>query len=181
MSKQSNGLNSSKSGLNLLTCLQSFVAPEKLDGPMSVKKGPGYTCSSCGTEGKATKKLSIKRLPPVLCIQLKRFRQVANDSKKIEDHISFPLSLDMGPYTTKPNHALVYELESVVVHESEKGKGDTETGHYLTFTRQGDTWFLFNDDKVTAVTLDEVLKAQAYILFYSMQSVSRPREAKAAK
>jgi ubiquitin carboxyl-terminal hydrolase 22/27/51 len=34
-------------------------------------------------------------------------------------------------------------------------------------------WFLFNDDQVTAVSEAEVLSADAYLLFYTLHSLSR--------
>jgi ubiquitin carboxyl-terminal hydrolase 22/27/51 len=49
-------------------CLARFTATEKL----GVNE---YNCSKCAAPREATKQLTIKRLPPVLCIQLKvRFR-----------------------------------------------------------------------------------------------------------
>ena len=53
--------------LELSQCLKNFTTPEKLTGD-------AYTCRSreCGdTPQKARKHLTIKKLPPALCIQLK--------------------------------------------------------------------------------------------------------------
>ena len=51
--------------LTLQECLERFTTPEKL--------GIEYNCVKCSgsTLQEATKQLSVKRLPPVLCIQLK--------------------------------------------------------------------------------------------------------------
>lgn len=67
----SNGNVRNKRTLDLATCLQNFVAPEQLEGRIGVKESPAYACSNCGAEGKVTKKLEIRRLPPILCIQFK--------------------------------------------------------------------------------------------------------------
>jgi len=52
--------------LNLQECLERFTTPEKL----GVNE---YNCGKCsgGSGQEATKQLTVKRLPPVLCIQLK--------------------------------------------------------------------------------------------------------------
>ena len=53
--------------LDLLTCLKNFTTPEKL-------QIDAYTCKSttCGnTAQRARKHLTIKKLPPTMCIQLK--------------------------------------------------------------------------------------------------------------
>lgn len=49
----------------LSECLESFTSPEKLMADL-------YNCSGCGnTPQKATKQLRIKKLPAILCMQLK--------------------------------------------------------------------------------------------------------------
>lgn len=49
---------------SLQACLERFTAAEKLGANE-------YSCSSCAGAKEVTKQLSIKRLPPILCIQLK--------------------------------------------------------------------------------------------------------------
>lgn len=79
-----------------------------------------------------------------------------------------------------------YDLLSVVVHV-----GEIETGHYKSYCRAGDQvsnhpshdtsianadkdlqWFQFNDHKVEAAKVSEVLGAQAYLLFYIIRSLA---------
>nr|KAJ3422161.1 hypothetical protein HK105_000907 [Polyrhizophydium stewartii] len=104
---------------SLVECLEGFTLPEKL-GPNQ------YTCASCGnTFQEATKQLSMKRLPPVLAIQLKvlspvyvtnraqgmwlkmmthatqRFEHSATTSTKIDTFVRVPPELDMTPHTTR--------------------------------------------------------------------------------
>lgn len=50
--------------------LTKFHKRELLENPMD--------CSKCGDEQQHTKRLELFKLPPVLVIQLKRFRQVGN-------------------------------------------------------------------------------------------------------
>jgi ubiquitin carboxyl-terminal hydrolase 22/27/51 len=60
-----------------------------------------------------------------------------------------------------PTNALVYELSSVIVH-----KGKIDSGHYVSYSREGNDWFMFDDSKVVLVSEAEVLAAEAYLLFY---------------
>ncbi|GAQ45247.1 hypothetical protein AtubIFM54640_011431 [Aspergillus tubingensis] len=147
-------------------CLESYTSPEKLMAGV-------YNCSHCGgTPQKATKQLRIRKLPAILCMQLKRFEHTFSVSEKLEGKIDFPLSINMLPYTTCPQAKVdrsrfVYDLSSAVVHQ-----GKLDAGHYYVYCRQGDDWVLFNDDKVTAVTEAEVLNADAYLLFYNLRSLA---------
>ncbi|EAW06899.1 putative ubiquitin C-terminal hydrolase Ubp8 [Aspergillus clavatus NRRL 1] len=145
-------------------CLESFTSPEKLMAGV-------YNCSGCGnTPQKATKQLRIKKLPAILCMQLKRFEHSLAVSEKVEGRVDFPLSINMLPYTTNPNSKVdkskyIYDLSSAVVH-----KGKLDAGHYYVYCKQGDQWVLFNDDQVTAVAEADVLNADAYLLFYSLRT-----------
>ncbi|KAM3070116.1 hypothetical protein ACMFMF_008469 [Clarireedia jacksonii] len=137
-----------------------------------------YTCHQCDTQ-EAKKQLSIKSLPNVLCIQLKRFKQeMKGPASKIDTKVTFPLQLHMLPYTnrarstdTKNNFELArsctYDLQSVVVHV-----GNLETGHYVSYSRVGNQWFKFNDHNVTLASKSQVLNEQAFLLFYVIQSLA---------
>lgn len=48
----------------------------------------------------------------------------------------------MAPYTTRAQNQLMYDLESVVVHQSEAGKGEIEKGHYFTYSQRGHQVYL---------------------------------------
>ncbi|QSS51099.1 ubiquitin carboxyl-terminal hydrolase [Histoplasma capsulatum var. duboisii H88] len=149
-------------------CLQSFTSPEKL-------MADAYNCSGCGsTQQKATKQLRIRKLPVILCMQLKRFEHTLSVSEKVEGKIDFPLSINMLPYTTRAHYKnegghsnFLYDLSSAVVH-----KGKLDAGHYYVYCRQGEQWYLFNDDQVTVVNEAEVLAADAYLLFYTLHALS---------
>jgi ubiquitin carboxyl-terminal hydrolase 22/27/51 len=108
-----------------------------------------------------------------------RFEHTTSTPTKLETLIRFPVKLDLHPYTTahkttskstplpsnynmnSPANALVYELSSVIVH-----KGKIDSGHYVSYSREGNDWFMFDDSKVVRVSEAEVLAAEAYLLFY---------------
>ncbi|CDK28600.1 unnamed protein product [Kuraishia capsulata CBS 1993] len=142
---------------NLISCLDKFTNIESLDMM--------YNCDTCGKRTPATKKLTIKRLSPVLAIQLKRFEHFSATTSKIDTHVKFPLMLDVAKYTLDGSNITgdkTYELFAVVCHI-----GSVNTGHYICYvkSREG-KWFKFDDAVVTLVPSEEVLKVRAYLLYY---------------
>ncbi|TCD67929.1 ubiquitin-specific protease doa4 [Steccherinum ochraceum] len=90
-------LPSSRSKTSLQSCIDAFVKEEVLE------KADAWTCPKCKKSRKATKKLSLSRLPPVLLIQLKRFSVNGYFTDKIDTHVDFPLKgLDLTNYMPAP-------------------------------------------------------------------------------
>ncbi|KAG8745108.1 hypothetical protein FRC10_008719 [Ceratobasidium sp. 414] len=166
--------------MSLLSCLKRFTQPEKTT----------YKCEKCGkSSNDATKQLSVRKLPPVLCIQLKvcfnsltssvrdpnptkRFEHGASASNKIETAVRFGATLNMAPFSSVmarrggnknpgPDSMYEYDLLAVVNHE-----GQMDTGHYTNFARCHDRWYRFDDEKVTRSSLQECLRSSAYMLVY---------------
>ncbi|KAM3550788.1 hypothetical protein MY1884_008068 [Beauveria asiatica] len=158
--------------LSLADCLdEEYIKSDKCE----------YRCHVCASTQQARRYTSVKRLPNVLSIQLKRFeyKQGRHDhaASKVDVPVHFPLQLNMLPYTNRVRsrdsrenmelqRSCVYDLLSVVVHV-----GELETGHYTSYCRVGDQWFKFNDHKVELASLSDVLGAQAYLLFYIIRSL----------
>lgn len=177
--------------IDLTECLDRFTAPESL-------QAADYTCRQCNGPQNAVKKLSLSRLPAVLPIHLKRFShsKSLSTSVKLDNKVHFPTTLDLQPYITRvktlkkgsgggSNDATangggaggdeaeapmpsrpVYELSSVIVH-----KGKMDSGHYVSYSREGDEWFLFDDSKVVLCEERDVLAAEAYMLFYVIKEI----------
>ncbi|KAI9594103.1 hypothetical protein BDF19DRAFT_396612 [Syncephalis fuscata] len=152
---------------SLLGCLERFTQAEKLDATE-------YTCSKCGNNSQsATKQMSIRRLPPVLSFQFKRFEHSQNASK-IESHIRFPETLDMTQFTSRArganahkstptsSPACQYRLYAVVCHQ-----GKLDNGHYTAYARCRDQWFYFDDTMITLTDRVQVLASKAYMCFYT--------------
>jgi len=60
-------------------------------------------CPKCKTKRRASKKLSLARLPPVLLIHLKRFEANGRFSDKVDTFVEFPMkSLDLTNYMPAP-------------------------------------------------------------------------------
>jgi ubiquitin carboxyl-terminal hydrolase 22/27/51 len=154
---------------DLHSALQSYTSPEVLPAEE-------YTCRGCGVPKSASKRLRIRKLPAILCIQVKRFGgRMAGGSylqEKHEGKIDFPMTIDMEPYTARKKsqkaESLVYDLESVIVHHGQQ----LQNGHYFAFCRQDDRWFKFDDEIVSVSTTEEVLRQEAYLLFYSLRCLN---------
>lgn len=113
-------------------CLNWFTKPETLES--------NYLCNHCQTMTSASKKLSIKKLGPILSIQLKRFEHLSTGTSiKLEDPIQYPVILDVTKYCTNSIAAetvqgeLTYELFAIVCHI-----GQVSTGHYICIIKNSD-------------------------------------------
>ncbi|XP_062583237.1 ubiquitin carboxyl-terminal hydrolase 14-like [Saccostrea cucullata] len=78
------------------------------------------------------------------------------------------------------NNSGFYELQAVLTH---KGRSSS-SGHYVAWVKkQGDEWFMFDDDNVTCMTSEDVLKLSgggdwhsAYVLLYGPRILEVPVE-----
>lgn len=88
-------LNLTVKAATLEDSLSQFVKGEILEGDNA------YLCEKCEKKRNTMKRTSIKVLPPMLCIHLKRFSfdWEANRALKFDDYFKFPRSLNMAPYT----------------------------------------------------------------------------------
>ncbi|KAK3009601.1 hypothetical protein RJ639_013102 [Escallonia herrerae] len=126
----------------------------------------------------ATKRILIDNAPNILTIHLKRFSQDARGRlSKLSGHVDFRDTIDLRPYInarlTKRSE-YKYRLVGVVEH-----LGSMRGGHYVAYirggtkSRQGDeengdfVWYYASDAYVREASLEEVLRCEAYILFYA--------------
>lgn len=159
--------------LDLQTCLEHFVLPEKLSDLVF--------CTSCGTRTPTKKQHTFAKLPNVLCLHLKRFDAARN--QKIDEFVSFPArELNMGSFLPQwrevsrvstaaasegPDDSdattplVLYDLFGTVNHI-----GSMSSGHYVSNVKVQDTWYHCNDQHISRSTEDLVLKSSAYMLFY---------------
>ncbi|EGG12365.1 ubiquitin-specific protease [Melampsora larici-populina 98AG31] len=103
------------SKVSLTQCLDAFLKEEIME------KDDAWNCPKCKTRRKATKRLSIARLPPILLIHLKRFSFKGPFSDKLEAFVQYPLyGLDLTNYIPAP-------LESLNNHHPSK-KSSSKNG-----------------------------------------------------
>ncbi|EIW83703.1 cysteine proteinase [Coniophora puteana RWD-64-598 SS2] len=111
-SGNSKGAGGREEGNTLASCLNSYTKPEKLGSK-------DYTCSNCTSPSHdATKRLSFRKLPPILSFQFKRFEHrtpaghgsakagsgaaavaMVGVPTKLDAPIRFPAGVNMAPWT----------------------------------------------------------------------------------
>lgn len=74
---------------SLMDALRAFLGVEQLED------ADQYYCERCKARVCAEKQLRLHRLPPILLLHLKRFRQLRWGRSKIAGHVSFPPILDL--------------------------------------------------------------------------------------
>lgn len=132
-------------------------------------------CGIDGCEAKGARKAGhFTALPNNLVIQLKRFDK---RNVKLSHHVTFPLALSAPrdlPVLNDKNFP-TYSLAAVVVHVGDT----TSSGHYMCYVRQKqntghDLWWRMDDLKINIVDEADVLKAEAYLLFYTNATAFEP-------
>jgi len=159
--------------------------------------------ASCDGDAKPCQSFASRRmwpwqadLPPLLTLQLKRFRRYRARFEKSVTSVAVPptLSLDdlvldeaklesLKPHLAKhvdldklvqtrssangDARPLEYELYGICVHQG----ATMGSGHYIAFVNSGpslekEDWLGLSDTKVWACSRAEVLKAEAYVAFY---------------
>ncbi|KAL8162412.1 hypothetical protein V2J09_013901 [Rumex salicifolius] len=129
----------------------------------------------------ATKRILINKLPSILTIHLKRFNQDTRGRlSKLNGHVVFKEVVDLRPYMDsrcpEKQGECKYRLIGLVEH-----LGSMRGGHYVAYVRGGErrrgeesegqnthksVWYYASDAHVHETTLEEVLRCEAYILFY---------------
>ncbi|KAI5393723.1 hypothetical protein KIW84_060730 [Lathyrus oleraceus] len=164
----------------LLGCLDLFTRPEKL--------GPDQKlyCQNCQERQNSLKQMSIRKLPLVLTLHVKRFEHsfVKKLSRKIDRYLQFPFSLDMTPYLSSSILRARYgnrifnfggdesetfskfEIFAVVTHS-----GTLESGHYVSFVRLKKQWYRCDDAWITEVDEAIVRASQCYMIFYVQKTL----------
>jgi len=99
------------------------------------------------------KRVKMLYCPSILVLSLKRW---IDCKKKNKNKIELDPILDMSRYS-KDNAN--YELFGVINHE-----GNPYGGHYFSFVKRGNQWFMFNDNQIQKI--DTFIHPSNYCLFY---------------
>jgi len=173
---------------SLETSLELYVEGDMLEGDNK------YHCSICNAKVDALKRCCVLSLPETLIIHMRRFEFNLEYMRrmKVNDYCSFPLTLDMEPYTKQgldkadgvapkeggpplhPKSYFKYELVGVLVHT-----GTAESGHYYSFIKDrsappagalssSGNWCQFNDQSVDPWNKDNL----AYECFGGLETVT---------
>jgi len=107
-----------------------------------LKKGQSVpkSCKSCQIQHTMLEYCTYEVLPHVLIIQLGRF---LSNSDKINKFIGIPDNLKVQVKTIQNS----YKLQAIVKHS-----GTSRQGHYVTVTRNNNSWTQFDDERITQVS-----------------------------
>lgn len=153
-------LPSSTHGVTLDDCLAKLAEREVLEGDEMP------TCERCNRRRESTKTIRVQRLPEVLVLHLKRFRQTGYRRSKSNVNVRFPLgALDMASVCDEAARegGTQYALYAVSCHGGGMGGG-----HYTAMARGpvDEQWRYYNDSHVSDLPPERVGGSAAYILFY---------------
>jgi len=142
---------------SLQESLMEFTQPDPLVGDNQ------WMCTECGVKVDAELRHTLKTLPGTMIFELKRyeFDFETMEITKLKHDVSFPMTLDMAPYTTahlEPTlvgedapdadaSPQLYELCGIVQHV-----GSARGGHYTSFVkeRSGTRWVRCSDNSQVA-------------------------------
>lgn len=146
LSLQINGLTT------LNECYKSYIKSEILEDK--------WYCEECRHKVNAVKYFVVNSMPKYLYIHFKRFSyDKHNKAEKIESEIYIPPVWNLN----KSN----YILKGIV-----KQSGNLNGGHYVSYVKNEDKWFYFNDSHVSEIDEDSVLShaKQSYIILYGRKN-----------
>lgn len=150
--------------------LTAYFEPEQLEGyTVEIARGGGQETVD------ARKQVLLHTAPQVLILHLKRFSHntVTGALNKVSRQMPFPEILEVPSQVVYGGGARrSYGLTAVVTHIGKELAG----GHYTCDVRWGDesseTWVTCDDSKIGRTTLPKVVRKQAYLLFYSLETHS---------
>lgn len=117
--------------------------------------------------------MQIYKVPPVLFLNLKRFKQSSGSyyKDKLDDVVDFPITdLDLSDKVLSNRNPdgsfkeqIIYDLYAISNHYGNMG-----FGHYTAYAKNHITgyWYDFDDSSVTKMSPDQLVTGAAYNLFY---------------
>ncbi len=144
--------------------LETFFAEEPIDDKKTLSvNGQIYTAQQ-------TRRLTLETAPQHLILAFKRsgFDPITHSTYKnrnpiqgVDLEITIPVTAFEKPQAKKSRK---YFLKTFICH---LGSG-TNSGHFVCYRRDGNSWYLLNDSVATQVSTEEVQKAAqtAHVVFY---------------
>jgi ubiquitin C-terminal hydrolase len=140
---------------SLEECFDLYTSDEILDGDNM------YFDERTNTKIIVKKKILFWSLPKILIIDIKRF---SSRIMKLQQLLNFPLdNFNLSKYVIGYNSCeYVYDLFGISNHS-----GGVSGGHYTSFVKDNNNWYLCNDTQIIKVTdLNQIISPKAYCLFY---------------
>ena len=143
---------------NLQDCVDELVFPENMTDEI--------TCANCNTKTTAIIKSYIAKLPPVLIIELQRFKYDSHSLSMLKDNSFLPIQNEI--HINSGTGPQIYKLSSIICHIGKT----LHHGHYVSFIKAGNYWVLASDRQLSIQALDIFQNPQnqamytPYILIY---------------
>lgn len=130
--------------------------------------------------------VKLLSLPRILCMHLKRFRNMYGSTRKLDCRVTFPETFDLSEIvkdafaTGFEQNDTKYTLYAVVVHS-----GFAMCGHYTAYVRHrvNKRWFYADDSRVQQTSWEQVKSTYggrygdtAYMLMYRRDSQEGGRQ-----
>jgi hypothetical protein len=144
--------------VSLKDCLDLFTEEEDLTHSNS------WFCSGCKKQVPSKKKLTLKTLPPVLIVHLKRFQYTTIYRDKITSLVNFPINdLDLSSFVMDAEPKPNYNLFAISNHI-----GGMSGGHYTSYVlnETDQTWYKLDDSHPSIQNSSHIVTPDAYLLFY---------------
>ena len=145
-------MHGSTNSFSLEKCMESMFSPSQAN------------CDKCKND-QSQISVFLTSLPEILILHISRFTKRWYGQGKVFQFISFPgqEDVDFGHFVPPDINCgpTVYKLVAIVAHS-----GTMNKGHYVCYSKIHDQWILFDDNKVSKVSQEEVFQSQAYLLFY---------------
>tara|TARA_Y100000992_G_scaffold302444_1_gene276624 strand:- start:141 stop:1172 length:1032 start_codon:yes stop_codon:yes gene_type:complete len=114
------------------------------------------------TNNKEEVKKSIKfwNFPEILILNLNRFN---NNNQKINTLVNLDINnLDLSKYVLGYNkESFIYEVFGICNHS-----GNCFGGHYYSYIKNNNKWFIFNDTNVSEISENKLITNKAYMFFF---------------
>lgn len=141
-----NAKSSQNRAYKLHRCFRTFLEEE------NIGNNGQWFCEHCNQLTHARKKLFLRRLPPVLILQLKRFNYDLQSYTKKHNLIEYDLdNLDINEYVVASDRdtSIRYSLIAVSNHWG----SSLLSGHYVTYAKLPgcEDWYEYNDDRVNKI------------------------------
>ncbi|XP_040000023.1 ubl carboxyl-terminal hydrolase 18 [Xiphias gladius] len=151
-------------------CISSFLEDQELRGINCC------FCAQCGIKTPSKQGFKLLSLPRILCVHLKRFRNIRGDTRKLDCMVTFPETFDFSGIvkdafsTDFVQDECKYTLYAVAVHS-----GYAMCGHYSAYVRHrvNQHWYYADDSHIQQASWKEVQKTYgkcykntAYMLMY---------------
>ncbi|CAB0034584.1 unnamed protein product [Trichogramma brassicae] len=170
--------------LTLVSLLSRLVTKEVIND---------VQCDGCNKRCAAFKTLTIGKLPKSLCLHIPRTTwSPCGQPIKRDDPVVFNELLVLDPYTYNENKRKGFQgaptAASILNKQSQfkakhkyylyaviEHRGPVDAGHFVCYRRgnRPGQWLYTSDNVVQKTTLEDVLNASPYLLFYERATVTR--------